>query len=149
MLATGLRVSELTGLLASNIDLHEGSLRVVGKGGYERILWMPKKIVVELKKWLKVKPERIYLFSTRGGGRIHNSYLRALLAHLGQKAGIAKRVHPHLLRHTFATELYNETRELLIVQRALGHASIGTTEIYTHIGDVDVRNAMQRRRQKK
>ena len=54
MLATGLRVSELTGLLASNIDLHEGSLRVVGKGGYERILWMPKKIVVELKKWLKL-----------------------------------------------------------------------------------------------
>lgn len=144
MLVAGLRSSEMTSLLIDQIDLKRGQIRVIGKGNYERIVWIPPAFAREIKRFLRKQSSGPYLFTTRGGGHVSNQYLRALVAHLAKRAGIDRRVHPHMLRHTFATELYTRTRDILLVQRALGHANINTTEIYTHVADSDLKRAMQR-----
>lgn len=143
MLIAGLRSSEMTGLLIDQIDLKRGQIQIIGKGNYERIVWIPPAFSREIKRFLHKQSSGSYLFITRSGGRISTQYLRALVAHLAKRAGIGKRVHPHMLRHTFATELYTRTRDILLVQRALGHANINTTEIYTHVADSDLKKAMQ------
>lgn len=145
MLIAGLRSSEATGLLVEQVDLKNRQINVIGKGNYERIVWVTSPLARDIKRYLRVKPVSPYLFPSRTGSRITTQYLRALVPHLAKRAGITRRVHPHMLRHTFATELYARTKDILLVQRALGHADIGTTEIYTHVADGDLQAAMQRR----
>jgi site-specific recombinase XerD len=145
MLATGLRSAEAIGLRVDQIDLASGRMSVIGKGNYERILWIAPALAREIGKYAK-QIDTALLFTTRTGRKIAGQYLRALIVRLSKKAHIEKHIHPHMLRHTFATEMYSRTRDILLVQRALGHARIGTTEIYTHVSDWELREAMRGRR---
>ena len=101
--------------------------------------------IAEIGKWLERWPESSYLFPTRDGGRLSTRYLRQLVSRLADRAELAEseKVSPHTLRHTFATDLYRETKNLRLVQKALGHASIQTTEIYTHVVDEELEEALR------
>lgn len=148
MLATGLRSAEAIGLRVDQLDLTSGRMSVIGKGNYERILWIAPALAREIRQYLK-QIDTPLLFATRTGRKMSGQYLRALLMRLAERAGLEKHIHPHMLRHTFATDLYSRTRDILLVQRALGHARIGTTEIYTHVSDWELRDAMRGRRSQK
>ena len=82
-------------------------------------------------------------FATLDGERINDRYLRAMVKRRARKAGITKDVHPHTLRHTFATDLYRNTRNIRLVQKALGHSDLSTTMVYTHIYDQELESAMK------
>lgn len=149
MLATGLRAGEVVALRPEHVDL--GTCRLVvreGKGAKDRVLWFPDEIRGELEVWLKRRPDSEYLFPTRDGGQLATRYLRELVSRLAERAKIAEaeKVSPHTLRHTFACDLYRETRDLRLVQAALGHESIQTTEIYVHLVNGEVEEALKRLR---
>ncbi len=144
MLNAGLRAGELLSLRVRDVDWTSGKLTVrQGKNKKDRILWLNEDDLELLRKWREKRPQGELLFTTLGGGRINDRYLRALVERLARKAGIEKKVHPHTLRHTFATDLYRQTKDLRLVQKALGHSSIHTTTIYTHVIDDDLEKAMR------
>jgi integrase/recombinase XerD len=144
MLNAGLRSSEVLNLKVRDVDWMSGKLMVrQGKGKKDRALWLNEEDLEILRKWRERKPESPRLFTTLKGDPINARYLRALVERLAKKAGLEKRVHPHTLRHTFATDLYKSTKDLRLVQKALGHANIQTTTIYTHIIDDDLENALR------
>lgn len=146
MLATGLRVGEVVALRPEHIDLETCRLIVrEGKGSKDRTLWFSDDVAEALEAWMERRPESPYVFPTRDGGQLSTRYLRAMVSRLAEAAEIkeADRVSPHTLRHTFATELYRETKNLRLVQKALGHASIQTTQIYTHIVDDELEDALR------
>jgi len=146
----GLRSSEIVNLHMNNINLNNGQIKVVqGKGRKDRILWVNGETLQQLKKWIERKPDSEYVFCTLQGLKLSDSYLRAFFARYGKRAGIKKRVHPHMLRHSFATDLYRQTKDIRLVQKALGHSTISTTMIYTHIVDDDLENGMKNFREKK
>ncbi|MCE2454506.1 MAG: site-specific tyrosine recombinase XerD [Gemmatimonadetes bacterium] len=141
MYATGVRVSELTQL--SLFDLHEteGFLRVLGKGSKERIVPLGGPALTALRRYLRElrpklareKTERRIFLGARGGP-LRREIVWRMLKSLAARAGIpTAKVHPHTLRHTFATHLIEGGADLVIVQELLGHADIGTTQIYTHL----------------
>jgi integrase/recombinase XerD len=144
MLASGLRCAEALALeWAPHIDLMSGRVWVEnGKGGRDRIVWLPPHVLDVLGAWRTSNAHNL-VFPTGAGARMLTCYVRAAIPRAARRAGIDKRVHPHLLRHTFATELYRRTRDIRIVQRALGHSSIAHTQIYTHVSDNEVRDAMR------
>lgn len=144
MLNLGLRASEVLNLKTRDIDWMSGKLMVrQGKNKRDRTLWLNEDDLELLRKWREKKPEGDLLFTTLEGGRINDRYLRAMVDRLAKKAGIEKSVHPHMLRHTFGTDLYGQTKDIRMVQKALGHANIQTTTIYTHIIDDDLENALR------
>lgn len=144
MLNTGLRASEVLNLKTKDINWTSGKLMVrQGKNKKDRTLWLNEDDLELLRQWREKKPESDYLFSTLEGKAVNDRYLRALVARLAKKAGIDKNVHPHTLRHSFATDLYRQTKDLRMVQKALGHSNIQTTTIYTHVIDDDLENAMR------
>jgi integrase/recombinase XerD len=96
-----------------------------------------------MRAWRERSLQSLYCFPTLKGIRIYGQALRQMMKRRGAKAGIVKDVHPHMLRHTYATELYRETKDIRLVQKALGHASLTTTMIYTHIVDDDMETAMR------
>lgn len=137
----GLRVSELCSLKLSNLYLDEGFMRVVGKGSKQRLVPISPRAIKELQLWfanrchIDVKPdEEDYVFVSRRRGR-HLSRITVFhnLKVYAQKAGITKTLSPHTLRHTFATHLLEGGANLRAIQAMLGHESIGTTQLYTHI----------------
>lgn len=138
--ASGLRASEVSGLTLDRIDLGAGSLRVVGKGSKERFVPVGRSARVRLDKYLtEVRPqwaastsERAVFLTPRGKamGRVA---VWSVLRKAARKAGLAKNVYPHLLRHSFATHLLENGADLRVVQELLGHSDISTTQIYTHI----------------
>jgi site-specific recombinase XerD len=144
MLDAGLRVSEAAGLRQDDLDLDTGYLLVHGKGRKQRGVWVNGETLRLLKKYLATLNGRFsngWLFCTRGGHRISRHYVYALLKRLGKQAGL--KVYPHLLRHSFATDLLRQTKNLRLVQKALGHANITTTTIYAHICDDELEKAMK------
>jgi site-specific recombinase XerD len=147
MLNTGLRAAEVLNLKVSDIDLPRGKVMVKqGKGKKDRTLWIGVKDLGLLKKWLKFKaqlPESEFLFTTRAGERLQDRYLRFMVKRLARQAGIDKDVHPHMLRHTFATDLLRKTKNIRLAQKALGHAQITSTQVYTHIVDDELEEAMK------
>jgi site-specific recombinase XerD len=147
MLNTGLRAAEVLNLKVSDIDWQGGKVMVrEGKGKKDRTLWIGEADLKLLKKWLKYKaklPESAFLFTTSDGKRLQDRYLRCMVKRLAQQAGIDKDVHPHMLRHTFATDLLRKTKNLRLAQKALGHAQITTTQIYTHIVDDELEGALK------
>jgi len=145
----GLRASELLALEVRDIDWMSGKLKVrQGKGKKDRILWLSVEDLELLEDWREVKPESKHLFCTLKGKPVQDRYLREMVKRLAEKAEIDKDVHPHTLRHTFATDLYRETKNLRIVQKALGHATIAATQIYTHIVDAELEDALKSFRKK-
>ena len=135
----GLRVSEATGLLISHVYLDEGFVRVVGKGDKERIVPMGEMAVDAIRKYLEVRPVPEspkygdIMFLNRFGKPISRVALFNMVKRQAMLAGVAKEISPHTFRHSFATHLIENGADLRVVQEMLGHESILTTEIYTHI----------------
>lgn len=140
LFSCGLRVSELVTLKLSSLYLDEGYLRVMGKGSKERLVPISKRAVDELSFWfddrcrMDISPgEEDYVFLNRRGKHLTRTMILIIIKQLAQDAGISKTVSPHTLRHSFATALLEGGADLRAIQAMLGHESIGTTEIYTHI----------------
>lgn len=136
--ATGMRVSELTTLKLSDLRLSRRILNVIGKGNKQRIIPITSRAHDIIVKWMKYIPESsVYLFPSYGiNGHITRDSVNKLLIDISLNTNIdRKRLTPHKLRHAFATHIMNRGADLRVVQELLGHSSISTTEIYTHILD--------------
>jgi len=147
-LGTGLRAGELVALKPEHLELDQTGGRVVvreGKGAKDRFVWFGWAVRDDLGRWMERRPESPWVFCTAKGGQLSPRYLRTMVKRLAHKAGVAEadKVSPHTLRHTFASDMYRATKDLAAVQKALGHASITTTMIYTHISDDVVERAMR------
>jgi len=147
MLDAGLRSAEVLALRHRDIDFKSGQLMVRnGKGGKDRSLWLGPDLVALLRTFVEtqgnVRPGDL-LFTTKTGRPLLTRYLRSMVGELAKKAGIEKHIHPHTLRHSFATDLLRQSRNLMIVSKALGHANLATTQIYLHICDPEMEEAMK------
>ncbi len=134
----GLRVSELVGLDVDEVDLEEGSVRVLGKGGKERDVPLGRSATDAIRAYLRrARPElasvrsRSALFLNLRGGRLTRQGVARVLSGAAVRAGVARRVTPHTLRHSFATHLLEGGADVRVVQELLGHASVATTQVYT------------------
>jgi len=148
LLNTGLRLSEMTNLEWKDIDLMTGQLKVVeGKGLKDRILWIDEQTLVMIGEWrqrqYKEWGKSDYVFTTRTLSLLDGKAVRSMIKTYSYKAGINKHITTHSLRHTFASDLLRETKNIRIVQKALGHADISSTQIYTHIVDEELEEAMR------
>ncbi|HEU0265141.1 MAG TPA: tyrosine recombinase XerC [Geobacterales bacterium] len=135
--SSGLRVSELTSLDVGGIDLDAGEVRVTGKGGKERIVPVGGKARDALKQYLVARGYPAVdaaLFVNARGGRLTSRSVARLIDRYILKIATMKRVSPHTLRHTFATHLLEQGADLRAIQELLGHASLSTTQKYTHLG---------------
>jgi integrase/recombinase XerD len=134
MYACGLRISEAAGLEVTAIDGRNGLIRIIGKGNKERCVPLPAPVLAELRTlWTTHRDRRWLCPSPTGKGPITRAALWQTFKTVKAEAGITTRVTPHSLRHSFATRLLEAGVELRIVQILLGHASIGTTALYTHL----------------
>lgn len=140
LFSCGLRVSELTNLKLSNLYIEEQYIRVMGKGSKERLVPISPRALDELNYWfadrnvMKIKPgEEDYVFLNRRGHHLTRTMILIMIKRYALDAGIKKTISPHTLRHSFATSLLEGGADLRAIQAMLGHESIGTTEIYTHI----------------
>ena len=138
--ASGLRVSELCGARLENLDLEKGFIRVVGKGNKQRLVPVGSSARDALDRYLRLgRPELVgkrtggEVFLSVRGRKLTNQRIWQLLVALGKRAGLQKEIHPHMLRHSFATHLLEGGADLRIIQEMLGHADISTTQIYTHV----------------
>ena len=136
--SSGLRVSELAGLELASLDLAGREVRVWGKGSKERIVPMGAPAVEALQAWLAVRATLTALdvnavFLSRSGRRITPRAIQQRLAEWAVKRGLSRHVHPHMLRHSFASHLLQSSGDLRAVQELLGHASIASTQVYTHL----------------
>ncbi len=134
----GLRLSELTGLDLSDIDWQQRSVSVVGKGRKQRVVPYGNKANDALKQWLRqrdtlVKHDEKALFISRNGKRISNSSVQQRLKKRALQQGVGISLHPHMLRHSFASHILESSNDLRAVQELLGHANLSTTQIYTHL----------------
>jgi len=144
--AAGLRVSELVNLDVGQVDLDTSEIRVWGKGAKERMVLMGKPAAEALSAYLSQgrvelldKKKSGALFVNRYGKRLTERSVQRMLQKYADLAGIKKRIHPHLLRHTFATHLLDGGADLRVVQELLGHANLSSTQIYTHISKSQAR----------
>ncbi|MBF1622952.1 site-specific tyrosine recombinase/integron integrase [Prevotella sp.] len=140
LFSCGLRVSELTNLKLSNLYIEEQYIRVMGKGSKERLVPISPRALDELNYWfldrnvMKIKPgEEDYVFLNRRGQHLTRTMILIMIKRYAVEVGIKKTISPHTLRHSFATSLLEGGADLRAIQAMLGHESIGTTEIYTHI----------------
>lgn len=140
LFSCGLRVSELVNLRLSDLFLQEQYIRVVGKGSKERLVPISPRAIKELDYWfqdrqaMKIKPgEEDFVFLNRRGAHLTRVMILIMIKEAAVAAGIQKTISPHTLRHSFATALLEGGADLRAIQAMLGHESIGTTEIYTHI----------------
>jgi len=139
--STGVRVSELTGLDWNDVDFQLGIIRVVGKGSKERIVPIGEVALQSLRdygaeqsiKWKRAAKGETPVFLNHRGGRITTRSVARIVENYLKTAGIAVRMGPHGLRHTFATHLLNGGADLRVIQELLGHASLSTTQRYTHV----------------
>lgn len=147
LLVTGVRVGELASVRIGDIDLKQRSVRVIGKGNRERQVFLPDELTVaELGKYMAscrkgaILSDR--LFVDERGRLLTASSIRSRIRTLANSAGIDRRVTPHMLRHTAATALLEAGVDIRFVQKLLGHRSIQTTQLYTHVSDRALRNAI-------
>ena len=137
MYGAGLRLSELVGIDLRHLDLAAGEVWVTGKGSKERRLPIGRTAVEWIEKWLLQRasfaPENDALFVAKTGKRISVRSVQKRFAEWGVKQGVSSHVHPHKLRHSFATHMLESSGDLRAVQELLGHASLSTTQIYTHL----------------
>ncbi len=147
MLNAGLRAAEVLKVKTRDIDWSSGNLMVrQGKGNKDRSLWVGDEDLRLLQLWLERKarlPKSELIFTNRDGKLICGRYLRKMVKRMATKAGIFKDVHPHTLRHTFATDLFRQTKNLRLTQKALGHSQLSSTMIYTHIVDDELEEALK------
>jgi site-specific recombinase XerD len=147
LFTTGVRVAELASIRVGDIDLEQRSIRIFGKGSRERQVFLPdERIAAVLRTYIEA--EHRYASATarllvnQCGRSASPASLRARIRALGEKVGLARRVTPHMFRHTAATALIEAGVDIRFVQRLLGHQSIGTTQLYTHVSDRALRAAI-------
>ena len=136
--SSGLRLSELAGLDVAAVDIAAGEVRVLGKGAKERIVPVGKPALEAVRAWLAVRAtfpvrETQAMFLSRAGSRITPRSIERSLAAWAMKQGLGRHVHPHMLRHSFASHVLQSSGDLRAVQEMLGHASIASTQVYTHL----------------
>ena len=138
--AAGMRVSEMSGLDMRQMDLDSREIRVIGKGNKERlvIIGLPAAQAIqnylnEARPKLAVKGSGQAVFLNYQGSRLTERWIQMQMLKYARAAGLTKKVHPHLLRHTFATHLLDGGADLRVVQDLLGHSNLATTQIYTHV----------------
>lgn len=146
LFSCGLRVSELVNLKFSQLYIDEQYVRIMGKGSKERLVPISPRAIDELNYWfmdrnlMKIKPgEEDYVFLNRRGHHLTRTMVLIMIKNYARDAGISKTISPHTLRHSFATALLEGGADLRAIQSMLGHESIGTTEIYTHIDTTTLR----------
>jgi len=143
--ATGVRVSELVNIKIKDIDKYNESIKINGKGSKERIVFYGSFCKHSLDVYLKDgrnkldKKNNEYLFLNKNGNKLSDRMIRNILNDLIIKAGVNKHVFPHMIRHTFATDMLNSGADLITVKELLGHENIDTTSIYTHITDEQIK----------
>lgn len=146
--ATGLRVSELCALCVGQVVSGSGDIKVLGKGSRERVVFIAnarvRKALADHIASLGDVPPDAPIFRNRAGRPLTPQCLRLRLHSIARRARIGKAVTPHMLRHTAATLLLEGGVDIRFVQRLLGHASIATTQIYTHVTDIALRTALER-----
>lgn len=132
---TGVRVSELVNLKVSDILWDEGFVRVrKGKGGKERLVPIPSFLLKELKEYLeKRNKDSEYLFISKKGDKLSTRQVQRIIKKVKERAKITKKVTPHVLRHSIATHLLRKGIDIRVIQEFLGHASLSTTQVYTHV----------------
>ena len=152
LFSSGIRVSELVGVDLYALNREEGELKVLGKGNRERIAFCSADFLASLEEWLPLREALLQqrpstakasnaLFLNTRGQRLSERSVHRLLANLGQAGGLEAPLHPHVFRHSFATHLLNNGVELRLVQELLGHVSIRSTQIYTHLNTDRLRHA--------
>lgn len=146
---SGLRVSELVNLRLSDMYIKEGYMRINGKGNKQRLVPLSAVAIQWFSYWIEdrnqldIKPEAIDIaFLNRRGKQLTRAMIFTIIKSLARDAGIKKTISPHTLRHSFATHLLQNGADLRIIQQLLGHESISTTEIYTHVDIHDLREAI-------
>ncbi len=147
LLVTGARVGELAGVRVADVDAAAGTIRIRGKGDRERQVYIPDGRVADLLRREVAARERsagreAVLLAAKGGRPASPACIRERLRGLSASAGIAVRVTPHMLRHTAATSLIEAGTDIRLVQKLLGHRSITTTQLYTHVSDRALRDAV-------
>jgi integrase/recombinase XerD len=150
--ATGLRVSELVSLNVQDLDLQEAYVRCWGKGSRERIAYLYPKALAELKEYLArarvalvgTRKDEPALFVNHRGERLTRQWVWNILKTYSKRAGVDERITPHTLRHSFATHLLQNGASLRHVQELLGHSSISTTQVYTHLTDSHLRQEYEK-----
>jgi integrase/recombinase XerC len=143
---TGIRLGGLVRLKVMDVKLAEKTMRVNGKGGMERSVYLTSKLRRVLKSYtaaMNLRPDDP-LFLSRSGGPIGRRQIQLRFHHWLKKAGITHHLTVHSTRHTFATNLYRQSRDLRLVQTALGHRHISTTEIYAQVEDKTLRRALEK-----
>lgn len=146
MLEAGLRVSEVVGLRPADLDMQSCRLLVKdGKGGKDRVLWISEDLRDRVGEWKARRPESDWLFPTRTGQKTSPRSVRRTVKTYAHRAALvnADEISPHTLRHTFATRLLRRSGNIRMVQKALGHADLSTTMLYTHIVDDELEDAMK------
>ncbi len=148
-LGTGIRLQELVNLDVDDVDLDAKHIRIVGKGNVPQVKFLKTDLRSILRSYLSVRRrmgsgETTALFLSNRDTRLTSRQVARRLDVWLKAAGINKHLGPHALRHTFATHLYAKSGDILIVQRALGHASLSTTQVYTHLVDGALENAIER-----
>ena len=136
--SSGLRLAELVGLNLGDVDAADHTVRVLGKGSKARIVPVGKQALAALRDWLAVRAElaragELALFVGRRGQRVSPRTVQKRVNEWAKRQGAPTGVHPHMLRHSFATHVLESSRNLRAVQEMLGHASLSTTQIYTHL----------------
>jgi len=136
--SSGLRLAELVGLDLLDLDVSDRSVRVTGKGNKTRIVPVGRRALDALQNWFPhratmARPEEPAVFVSQRGTRLSPRTVQMRVKHWAKRRGATVHVHPHMLRHSFATHLLESSRNLRAVQELLGHASISTTQVYTHL----------------
>ena len=136
--SSGLRLAELSGLDINDVDLAGGEVRVLGKGSKERIVPLGRMATEAIRAWLRLRDDQAdlaeqALFISNRGTRISHSSIQQRIKHWARILGLEGKVHPHRLRHSFATHMLESSGDLRAVQELLGHANISTTQVYTHL----------------
>lgn len=135
---TGIRLSELIDIKETDIDLHQQSLKVLGKGNKERIIPLGKHLVNKIQTYIQAKPtvtamaDKEYLLTTAKGKKMYPKYVYLIVKKYLSLVTTSKKKSPHILRHTFATHLTNKGADLNAVKELLGHSSLAATQVYTH-----------------
>lgn len=143
--ATGIRVSELVNIKIKDIDTENKSIKVLGKGNKERLVLYNNHTQEALKTYLNNsykhynKKNSPYLILNHNGGKLSERYVRIILDKLVKKARLDIKISPHTLRHTFATDMLEEGADLMTVKELLGHESLNTTSIYTHVTNEQIK----------
>lgn len=148
---TGIRVGELCNLRISDVEMDENVIRVnSGKGDRDRIVIIPEEIMGTVTAYLaeryRTRTPHEYLLISRKGTRLDPSTVERTVRNLAARAGIHKKVTPHVLRHTFATAILRNGGDIRFIQQLLGHASVATTQIYTHVDDNTLKEMYRKHR---